>query len=342
MQTGEIKCRESNFELLRIIAMLCVLCGHFVTKGGMVYSYPCVPQKVSLLFWGGGKFGVSIFMLITGYYANSNSKILKIIRLWFELIFFSLISLALFFLFDRQAITIEILKSTFLPISTETWWYMSMYIFILALSRYINKVIFEIECKEYRRLLLILLIGFCIIPTFIYKANPYFSNLGWLIVLYCIGYYVKKYVVHVAKWKSGLLLFISWLFMWMMEIKLESIDTIETNYFSYMYRLPMLTAAVMIVVLFKEIKLENRAINMIAKYSIGVYLFHDGLFMRKHWYDFINTTKGYGSWLFLFQMMISGLVLYVTGYILDGIFNIIWGKLQKINECIRVCEKNKK
>lgn len=321
--------RQSNFELLRILAVLFVLCGHYVTKGGMVWSATCLPQKASLLLWGGGKLGVSVFALLTGYFANARDQKHKIIKIWFELLFFSLISLVLYMIFDSQMVDNNLLFTTFFPVSRETWWYMSIYIFILALSPYIFRLISDLDKIEYKKLIIILLTGFTLIPTLIYKANPYFSNLGWLIVLYVIGYYIKKHARQVRPFLSIVLFISSVMIMWLSELILENYENIETNYLIYMFRLPMVIAAVSLVLYFKEINMGyKKVVNGIAQGTLGVYLLHDGLFFRNHWWSFIKTDLVYGSWMFVFHMLISSLILFVLGCCCDLFYNLIVNKVK--------------
>lgn len=323
---SEKRDRCSNFELLRIVGMVSILCGHYVTKGGMVYSDSCIAQKVSLIFWGGGKLGVSVFALITGYFATGKEQKNKIIKIWTELLFFSLISLLLYIVFDNEAINFKMVVQTFLQVSMETWWYMSIYIFILALAPFIYKIISTLSKEEYCRLLQILLVGFTVIPTFIYKANPYFSNLGWLIVLYILGYYLNKYDVQFNPYLS---LIISICLIWISELVFERYENIETNYFVYMYRAPMLVAAVSLVLIFKKIKMnKSQLLNKIASGILGVYLLHDGLFLRTHWYKFIRTEKVYGSWLFVMQMIVNALLLFALGWMVDCVFKFLYSAIQ--------------
>ena len=330
--------RKSNFELLRIVAVFFVLSCHYVTKGGIVNSDDCLPQKVSLIFWIGGKLGVSIFALITGYFSRSRTEYKKIIRVWGELLFFSIISLLLFSLFDRNAIDTNMIISTFLPVSKEVWWYMSNYIFILALSPFLYQSISALNKIDQKKLICILLLGFSIIPTFIFGAKPFFSNVGWLIVLYFIGYYLKDNFNGVSSkiWCGCFAL--SVLFMWLSEIIFEKHEGIETSYFLYMFRIPMLVAAISIFLLFRNMPLNyNKVINFISKGAMGVYLLHDGLFFRQHWYDFIRTQKVYDSWLFLIHMIISDIVLFILGSILDRVYLVVlWGKFKKLIDKVLV------
>lgn len=70
------KQRNSNIELLRIVAMLMIVAHHFSVHGGFSFD----PSRISVnLIWIqflqlGGKVGVDIFILISGYYLVSRKS----------------------------------------------------------------------------------------------------------------------------------------------------------------------------------------------------------------------------------------------------------------------------
>ena len=70
----EKKERNSNFELLRIIAMLMIVFHHFSVHGGFNYELTDISfNRLWLYFISmGGKIGVDIFVLISGYFLITN------------------------------------------------------------------------------------------------------------------------------------------------------------------------------------------------------------------------------------------------------------------------------
>ena len=75
--------RLSNFELLRIIAMILIILHHYAYHGNLI-SIPNdnFNKYVAVFIIVGGKVGVNVFVLITGYFLiNSKFKIKKVIQL---------------------------------------------------------------------------------------------------------------------------------------------------------------------------------------------------------------------------------------------------------------------
>ena len=70
--------RESNFELLRILAMLMIVASHYAVHGigfdnwttGSLVNRWCIA-----FFFSGGEIGVALFFMISGYFLIIKEKI---------------------------------------------------------------------------------------------------------------------------------------------------------------------------------------------------------------------------------------------------------------------------
>lgn len=94
--------RNSNIELLRIIAMLLIVMHHFSVHGlGKELPY-CLNRYIAGTTILGGKFGVAIFVLISGYYmCRSRFTVKKLLKIWGQVAFYSLSIFTAFFLMNR-------------------------------------------------------------------------------------------------------------------------------------------------------------------------------------------------------------------------------------------------
>lgn len=85
--------RETNIELLRIVAMIMIILHHLAiylrnTKVPLTTTGRCLTTS----FFGLGKLGVNIFVLISGYFLiNSKFKTKKVIKLWLQVVFYSVL-----------------------------------------------------------------------------------------------------------------------------------------------------------------------------------------------------------------------------------------------------------
>lgn len=72
------KTRDSNIELLRIIAMCLIIFHHMALNTGIVDGYSINGNMIFGIIGGiGGKIGVVIFILITGYFSFTKSLVLR-------------------------------------------------------------------------------------------------------------------------------------------------------------------------------------------------------------------------------------------------------------------------
>ncbi len=83
--------RQSNIELLRIIAMLIIIAHHFAVHSGFEFSNDAVTvNRLWIQFIQiGGKTGVNVFVLISGYFliTSKTLKTSKAIKLWLQIFF---------------------------------------------------------------------------------------------------------------------------------------------------------------------------------------------------------------------------------------------------------------
>ena len=102
------KMRNSWLELYRVLAMLLIVGNHFATQGVLpqvtVNSMPLANYVVTQLFGCGGKLGVDMFVLLTGYFlADAQRSWSSLLRLWGTTVFWGVALLVPFVPADRAA-----------------------------------------------------------------------------------------------------------------------------------------------------------------------------------------------------------------------------------------------
>lgn len=172
------KIRNSNFELLRILSMLLIIAHHFAVHG--VFSYGTDDLSMNR-FWiqllhMGGKIGVNIFVLITGYFSVNAQKLSakKILKFCGQLIFYSVLIYLIFAYFTDLPFSKREFLHSFFPLTYETWWFASTYFVLYLFSPYLNKLLCQLERKDYRRMLLLMAVCWCVINTVtdrLYQCN---------------------------------------------------------------------------------------------------------------------------------------------------------------------------
>ena len=119
--------RQSNFELLRIFAMIMIIAHHFAVHGGLEYSSNTTLGAIYMWFLhSGGKIGVNIYFLISGYFLISEKrfKTEKIIKIWLQVFFYSVLFYGIMSIYKLTithnfSFSIRELLSALFPISFE-------------------------------------------------------------------------------------------------------------------------------------------------------------------------------------------------------------------------------
>lgn len=319
--------RDSSIELLRIICMVLIIFHHFAIHGGFDITYMeniGINQLWYRCMVMGGKIGVNIFILITGYFLSTRQDIVfdlrKICKLEGQLIFYSIIITAIFYIAgDTEKMgTLAWIKLCF-PITYSYWWFGSCYFILFLIHPFLNRLLFNLKKNEFQKLLVLLIVFWSIIPTFLgsaYQGN----NLIWFICLYCIAAYINQYGFNpkfnnyfyiigavclvVLNYGTTVLYSIKGLYMW--------------NFFNQ-ERTSILLFSICLFMIFKNLNLGNRPmINRIASGTFGVYLIHDHNLIRPFLWEvlFKNATFQESKFLFIYSICVV-LAVYIVCYMFE-------------------------
>ena len=100
--------RSTSIELLRIISMVMIVFHHFAIHGGFQWDslLLSVPYFWCNFISMGGKIGVDVFVLISGYFLVTDEgpifNFKKILKYWGQVFFYSIVIYIIFVLLDSQ------------------------------------------------------------------------------------------------------------------------------------------------------------------------------------------------------------------------------------------------
>ena len=148
------KKRISKFEFLRVIAMYLIVLHHSIIHGALDISsnqlkmHPINASILSILE-SGGKIGVFLFVLITGYFMiNSRITLKKIVKLWLPIFFWSVILYLIMGKFAGYSFTVKDLIKSIFPIVFAQYWFMTAYFFMYLLIPFLNIIVKNIVSKK--------------------------------------------------------------------------------------------------------------------------------------------------------------------------------------------------
>ena len=299
MQSNTKK-RQANFELLRIISMILIVIFHFSDWGGIININSSIGNKLFGEFINiGGKLGVNLFVLISGYFLSSSKfKIKKLLKILLEVWFYSVGIAIICFLLKIGDLSKTTLIRSLLPVTYNMYWFVTSYVGLYLLFPFINKLLNNLDRKKHKTIIILLGLMISIIPTFMPKANPFNSNLIWFVYVYIIATYISKYDMKFIEnnrknliiiFMIAMLMFISSVICTFIGYKIDIFNRLITH-FNTMYSLPMLILSIYVFAIFKNIHIKNNIIiSTLARSSFAVYLIHINAVFRG--YLFKNIIK---------------------------------------------------
>lgn len=323
--------RKSNLELLRVISMILIILHHYSVHGGLLNNAGTYMNKyIGAIIYTGGKIGVNIFILISGYFLiNSKFKIKKILKLIFQVFCYSVAIYILYILVTKNFINV-ILKNVLFPITYSSYWFITTYLGLYIIFPFINSFIKNISQENLKKLLTILFVMFSLIPTFT-ETTSYMGNFQWFVYIYMIGAYIKLYGInkikmpHLKWWGIGnyaVLILMCCLHIYcrnVYKINIFKLNRIIDVNFVFPFFI-----SIFMFLWFENLNIKNnKFINLLGKTSFAVYLIHDNIFREEFWRYVFWTPAFYSANLAL-------LILHIV-YSVVAIY--FWGT---IIECIRV------
>lgn len=292
-----MKERESNIELLRIISILGVIVLHYNNPqigGGLKYVIPnSVNYWILIILESIFICAVNVFIIISGYFLieKKSRNLWKVIELILQVVLIELV----FYIFKNclieKSFSIKGLINSLIP----TNYFVILYSTLFIISPYINKIVSQINLKEYKKLLIILFIIFSIYPTIIDLISEIFnrdffglstigaygSQFGYTIVnfilMYLIGGYIYKSKCFVERKKSikyfilNLIMIIGWSY-------LDSIIGFKQERSAWEYCNPfVIIEAILVFMIFRSMNFKSKIINKLAKGCFFAFLLHGKL-----------------------------------------------------------------
>lgn len=331
--------RKSNLELLRIISMILIILHHFGYHGN--YNSSSLIGRFFIDFTIlGGKIGVTIFVLITGYFMIENKwKVKKLIKVILETVFYS-IGIALVF----QILGIVKMNASgifyFLtPVIHGNYWFVTTYVLLYLFIPFINKMLKNLTKEEYKRFMLLILVLQYIISR-IFPINNLLSALGTFILIYAIGAYIKLYpnAYFENMKRNRIIALLSYLLLFIVVIVMDYIR-IKFNIDNYKMKASYLVDLNSILVLITSVHLflwflkldikQNKIINTIAKSTFGIYIIHEHSCIKKLvWNDIFGMLNIAKLWQLIILAIVSTILIFIICLVIDQIRINTIGKLE--------------
>ncbi len=352
----------ANFELLRIISMAMIVILHFLGFGGILNKVQIGEPKYYLanIIEYACIIAVNLYVMITGYFCiNKKIRFPKILNLEMQMIFYLVVIYVCSVMFGNENFEISKFVKNFFPYITKQYWFLTAYISLYVMIPIVNKVVSNIGKREYKSFLIILL-SILSLATTLYPKNSILNlssgySIGWFIVLYLVGGYIKLYFSE-HKFNSYMLIGI---YIGMITIhmgidwlsfkfpKFELLGDYRGNSLNY-NNVITLIEAIAVFLFFKQLKIKNtymqKIILTISPLTLGVYLIHENPIIRGLlWKQWLKPHIYLDSWKVFAVLVIDVFLIFIVSCMIDkirmllfkffrveNIINKIWDILNKI------------
>lgn len=326
--------RETNFEVLRTVAMFFIVVYHCLTHGvgdGYGFNTNCSITLSNALFSDlmliFSSIAVNLYVMISGYFlVDLNFKASRIVRTWSYACFYSFIITVLFMVLALVPFNATSVGKSLFPISSDAYWFVTQYIGLLILSPFLAIIACQLTYRQYLALLMggaILCLS--IIPDFPLGKRFYVAhgNSVWSFAyLFMIAGFVKHHLKKVPMARLSMIVLLLTLLILVCEVVGGYHNgSISLYWLNYNGLVLMLSVAVFVLV--RQLHVPERGFwNVLVKaapYTFGVYLIHDHLLVRDWLWNTVSLSSYCDKCLYPFMVIGICLVVFVTCAVIDAV-----------------------
>ena len=340
--------RNYGLDLLRCVAMIMIVILHYLDKGKVLTPLssgePFKAADVTAWFMEAlAIVAVNLYMLMSGYLLYKSSfKLSRLINLVIKVWLYSVIVGLLGIVLGGPVEPVDtyFILRLLLPISMNTYWFMSAYVFFYLLTPVLGIAARAMNKVQLKFLLVALMVFHVIIKSVIpakLDGDAFGMNAMWYIVLYFVAVYIRRFtawgdeegadgVKRPAAWIS-FVLYVAGAFLVMGEALVIRSIYVKTGSLSYILRISydynhilVLITSIALFTGFLSLRIPVKVgqyFGIVGKYSLGVYLLHENLSIRYAWEKLLGCEKINGVASVILMALMAAIVVFIIGVIVD-------------------------
>jgi len=359
------KVRQPNLELVRIVSMLLVITAHLTNHGNLIYytAYGSASYYIAWFLFGLGFISINLYVLISGYFlVDGHFTTWKLVKMAAQVWFYGFGITMIFWIFGNVDKDVEQLVYGVLPMSSDLYWFASMYAGLYLLSPILNKLIRALTQKQLK---CACILGFVLMS--VWPNIAYFSaalntaggvSIAWFVEVYLIGAYIKLYYTPDFKltkkilWAIGitvLIPFSRFLIEYLVSTPLGAFGPLDDLLWAYSvfytYSSILVTiSSILVFIVFVNVRIKSKKatsiINTVASCAFGVYLIHDHTYVREWFWNMLNASRWEGKWYYLPACIGTILGVYIVCAVIEfgrqKLFGLWENRPGIRNVCIKV------
>ena len=347
--------RNYGIDLLRILSMFMVVMLHVLGLGGILDNTYLLSANYAVAWFLeiASLCAVNCYALISGYVGyTSKHRCSSLINLSITVLFYILAITAVVYAVC-PSVGIRGALSSLLHIRNGAYWYYRAYVGAFFFFPLLNIVVDKADKDQLKKALIAILFLFSVVTMII--RNDLFSVIGgysplWLMVLYLLGAYMKKYgLAENKKSSKGFLVYgsavvVTWLSLIFIAFVTKKIfgravlEAVLANYTSP----TIIISAIGLLVAFSNLninKTAKRVISFLSPLAFSVYLIHMQYFIRG-WIDgrFVFASQSNAFMLAIYAILLT-FAIYVVCIVIDYVRHIIFKLLRIKQISVKIAKK---
>ena len=344
--------RNYGVDLLRMVSMYMIILLHVVGLGEILKSTERFSGNyyIAWLIQLASLASVNVFAITSGYvYYGKNAKYANLIQLLLQMLFYSVLTTAVYWMLFPGSVTKHDIADALLPFRITGYWYFSCYFCLFFFIPYLSRFVEQLNAKSAVKLLCLFFVLFSLLPAFLCKdtvGTSYGYSVMWLAVLYIVGACIRKYDVDVRH-RSCLLYYL--LCVLLSLVGKTAVDRFLDHDragmdFSLLFCTnispAIVLSSVFLFLYFRKIhlnKIGKAVVRFFAPMTFGVYLLHMEPLIKL---TFITGRFGYVAGrsmpTLICTVFLSASVIWLACSLTDRVRMMIFEKLKIVSLCARM------
>ena len=304
--------RKSNFELLRLVAMLAIVVGHLFGQGRVTAHVPASVWLPSLMLANGARLAVGLFALLGCWFLVEEPDFRpgRWLRIHATVLSYT-VPLTAVAAVAWGGVDAWTFARAFLPVLGRPLWFASAWLTLLALSPVLHSAAFSCTRRGLCLAAAALLAAISVPATFAGTlADDYFSDLLWFVFLYLFVAWLKrgaeepfKKIPRLGALAAGLAIYAAPVLVeWAVLLATGPCRDAPAAYklaqraLSDFKSLPMFVSSLCLFAFFAKTDIGSRRwINFLARPAFAVYVAHQTPAFWPHlWRDVFRCREWYG------------------------------------------------
>ena len=336
------KTRDSNMELLRLVAMLLIMVVHANFRAlpkPDALAIAANPSSAFLQFLteGFSIVGVNVFVMLSGWY-GIRPRLVRFSELIFQVLFFGILCLGVEYIVSGQMPKGAVFS--LLILDAGDYWFVKVYLALYLFAPVLNIFVEHATRRQFEQLLLAVF-AFMFLFGWLFKATTWLGegySLPWFMSLYLLARYMRVHRPWFTQFSRGVDLTIYLGVVAFLTVAVFILRHYNLGGILYFYCCPVVVLGAMYLLLFFS-KLPPSLwegpgvgfINWLGISALSIYLTHSSSFIGSY-YDEAIRHWFYSESRFTFVLYAALLIVgvFMGSILIDKVRLLVWQPVQRI------------